>query len=199
MARFTLLGTQIAILGCMVWAAIAGPLRAPIFSSEARAPAASGHGWYAGGLHEQYLTKTYAMALARGWLTKGMAGDEEAVRMEAADHARGAARQAIVAAPTNGYAWAALGWAEMLAGNRGAALEAVARARDWAPAAPELALDRALIAQTWWPDLDDTTREEVLADVWLASQSYGHRFREAAAASPRLATLFRIARVRYGS
>ncbi|MEM8731706.1 MAG: hypothetical protein AAGF79_17495 [Pseudomonadota bacterium] len=194
MARAGLLAVQLGMLGAMAWAAWAGPLQGPVFSVAARAEAPGKTDWHVGGVHTPYLVKTYEMAQARAWLDLGQDSEDPEVRAEAAARARDHAQRAIAAVPTNGYAWGALGWAETLAGDREAALAAVERARDWTPAAPNLALDRALIAQAWWPELDAETRTEVLDDVWLASQGYGRRFREALAASPRLGVLLEIAR-----
>lgn len=194
--RFAMLGFHITLLGLAVWAALLGPLQAPTFSPSARGISPENAGWHSGTVHTPYLRKTYEMSLARGWLELALKNGSPDVRVDAVGRARLHARAAIEMAPANGYAWAALAWAEMLAGRRAKAEYALARARDWTPSSPNLALDRALVAQTWWPEMNDQERTLVLDDVRLAGRAYGHRFRQALADSPRLAALWRLAKAR---
>ena len=194
--RLVMFAVQTVLLGCMAWAMVFGPLQAPVMSVEARGVVAEGEGWHTGDVHTPYLVKTYAMAQVRDWVDLGFSTEDPVVRAAAAKQAQYHARRAIAATPTNGYAWAGLGWAETLAGNAPAAIDAVTRARQWAPASPQLALDRVLILQTWWLELDPADRNAMLDDVLIASRSYGHRFRDAVADAPLLATLLQLARAR---
>lgn len=190
-----LLSFQSAVLLLAAWAAIAGPLRAPVFDSDARALSTTGE-WHSGDVHTPYLLKTYHLSLAREWLELAADSENNAVQVDAANRAYQHARASMEMAPANGYAWAAMAWADLLAGRQDRAQNALTQARYWAPHSAPLALDRALIAQAWWPELDSTQRNLVLDDVWIASRGYGHRFRDAITNNPRLETLLILARNR---
>lgn len=189
--RLAMLGFHAALFGLAIWAALAGPLTSPIFAPSARAASPNGTGWHSGTVFTPYLRKTYEMSLARSWLELALESEDANVRSDAANRARTHAKAAVAVAPANGYAWGALAWAEMLTGRKAEAEYALARARDWTPNSPNLALDRALVAQTWWPEMNAQERALVLEDVRLASGS--RNFRQILAESPRLAALWRLA------
>lgn len=195
MRHLPLLSFQFAVLVLAVLAALAGPLRAPVFDTDARATSTTGD-WHSGDVHTPYLRKTYYLSLARDWLELASTSEDETVRLDAANRAYEHARASMEMAPANGYAWAAMAWAELIRDNKPEAFAALEQARFWAPYSAPLALDRAVIAQTWWPELDTTERAHVLDDVWIASRGYGHRFREAVAENPRLQVLLMLARNR---
>ena len=192
--RIALFVIQLGFLTVVGWALAVGPLQAPIFASASRAPAAHGEGWHAGDIHAPYLMSEYSMAQARGWLQTAHQTDDAEELDNAIEHLRQHARNAISETPTNGYAWAALAWAENLAGNQVATLDALRRSRSWAPNAPPLALERVLIAQSLWIGLDDDDRSAVLKDILIASKGYGRRFRDTVSASPMMALLLDLAR-----
>ena len=154
--------TQFGLLAMAAWAAWAGPLATPVFSTAARVAAPPPiDDWRAGALRALYEVKEYRLAMAQSWLAAAndaAPGERVVISETAAEHARAA----LAEGPANGYAWLVLAWAEYIAGHEARARDALAASWRWTPYSRNLSLSRALLESRWWPELASSERERLL-------------------------------------
>ena len=188
--------TQSGLLATAAWAAWAGPLGAPVFSTAARVAAPPpADDWRAGALRALYEVKEYRLAMAQNWLTAAndaAPGERVALAQTAAEHAR----TALAEGPASGYAWLVLAWAEYIDGHEAGARDALAASWRWTPYSQNLSLSRALLESRWWPDLTSGERERLLDELLRADRGHRAAFAEERARDARLAALWRLALAR---
>jgi hypothetical protein len=187
---------QFGLLATAAWAAWAGPLAAPVFSTAAREAAPPPvDEWRAGALRALYEIKEYRLAMAQSWLTAANdaePGERAALAQTAAEHAR----TALAEGPANGYAWLMLAWAEYIDGDEAGARDALAASRRWTPYSRNLSLSRALLESRWWPELTSSERERLLDELLRAKVGQHAEFAEERAKDARLAALWGLALAR---
>ena len=123
-------------------------------------------------------------ALARSWAaTRRGDGDEATIWAE----------RSLNAAPANAYAALALAWGQARRGEDAAARAALEQSYRLAPRSTPLAMSRAMLAQEWWPEMDEAARRRLLDEVRVARGFDAHAFNLSAEAVPRLAALHDLA------
>lgn len=198
MWRLAVTGMQLVVLALAAWAAWLGPLRSPLFNTDARAQAVPDTGdaenWRFGGPNDALVTKSYQLEAANAWLNLGRqieAGpDQDIVLDRAAAHALGV----LAETPTNGFGWVTLSWAAYARGRNAEGAALLALSRTWSPHSRSLALNRVILEMPRWQDMSTEQREAVLDEMALARWEPSRV--AATQGSKRLAALWTLTRSR---